>query len=509
MMRNAAIGFLALVAAAVASSATLSQAQVGPGAPNSSDDIWKTGTALTPGLGSARQTPNLQPATAGQPVSSPTAQTGKPQWDSQPQGTPFDGGALYTAATVGAFYDDNVFATNTNRLHDWAFFARPELQWIKHGQNYTFTADGFIEGRDYARYTSEDQINGGAGAGFTETPDPDTQIVGNLRYIHAHIDRGASETVVATPAGSQLLSTLFAHPVAYDEELQSIALNKRYGNWWSSIGGAGLEIQYQNATIGSASSVGADTSVDFGYAGGGVGLANARLGYVVAPLTSVFVEAAANTRNWGVSYFDYTGYRLMAGLLFEPGPKARLKGEIWAGYMSQAYSGITMSNISTWTYGAGVTALVTDDITAVVEGRREAKEYALGLATLPSGALGASTSTCSADLAVCVSDIESGARRPLRLSHYAESRDRRRRDLPRRRLSGSPGIRPDRSQPWPARLGKILRHAEYHASLRLPQSGFQFERRHGPSGLHIGGCVSVHQKHLHALVERNLVSVRK
>ncbi len=51
--------------------------------------------------------------------------------------------------------------------------------------------------------------------------------------------------------GSELLSTQFAHPVAYDEGLESIALNKRYGNWWTSLGGAGLEINYQNATIGT------------------------------------------------------------------------------------------------------------------------------------------------------------------------------------------------------------------------------------------------------------------
>jgi Putative beta-barrel porin 2 len=309
--------------------------------------------------------------------------------------------------TAGAFYDDNIFATHTNLQHDWAFFARPEMQWIKQGQNYTFAADGYVEGRDYDHFTSENQINGGAGAGFTETPDDNTQIVGGLRYIHAHLDRGSSETVVATPAGSQLLSTLFSHPVSYDEELQSIALNKRYGNWWSSIGGAGMEIQYQNATIGNFGAVGAGTVVDLGYADGGIGAANARLGYVVAPLTSVFVEAAANAREWGVGYFDSTGYRLVVGLLFEQGANGRLKGEAWAGYMSQAYGGTTMQNISTWTYGLSLVALVTDDVTAVFEGRREAKEAALGLAVLPSGALGASQATCVADLAVCVSDVES------------------------------------------------------------------------------------------------------
>jgi hypothetical protein len=52
---------------------------------------------------------------------------------------------------------------------------------------------------------------------------------------------------------SALLSTLFTQPVAYDQGLESVALNKRYGNWWTSVGAAGMEINYQNATIGGAS----------------------------------------------------------------------------------------------------------------------------------------------------------------------------------------------------------------------------------------------------------------
>jgi opacity protein-like surface antigen len=392
---------------AFVSVSTAAFAQVGPGAPSS--DIWQTGTQPIPGLYSARQSPNLQPSAAAQPVSNQTAPTAWPSWYPQPPGTPLAGGTLYSGITLGTFYDDNVFATNTNRLSDWAFFARPELQWVKQGQNYTFTSDGWIEGRDYARFSSEDQINGGAGFGFTVMPDADTQVVGNARYLHSHLDRGSSETVVTTPAGSQLLSTLFNHPVAYDQGTESIALNKRYGNWWTSIGGAGLEIQYQNPTIGGGTAL-AGTPVQLSYADGGIGVVNGRLGYVVMPLTSVFVEVAGNTRDWQVSYFNSTGSRVDAGMLFEQGPGARLKGEFWLGYMNQNYSGATMQRISSWAYGLGLAAIVTDNVTAVLEGRREAKEAALGLAFLGApfaSPLGANTTTCNADAAVCVSTIES------------------------------------------------------------------------------------------------------
>jgi hypothetical protein len=404
---------VACLALCVAMAGTPAFAQVGIGSPTS--DIWQTGTLPVPGIAVARQSPSVEPAAPAQPVGSQPAQTGWPTWYSPPPGTPVAGGTLVTGITVGTFYDDNIFATNTGRMGDWAFFERPEFTWAKQGQNYTVTTDGFIEDREYVRFSSEDQINGSLGAGFTVMPDNNTQIVGSARYIHSNLDRGASETIV--PGTSQLLSTTFAHPVSYDEGLESIALNKRSGNWWSSLGAAGLEIEYQNPTIGSIFGVNpfTGTTVDLNYADGAIGSANARVGYVVMPLTSVFVEVAGNARDWGVSYFDSNGLRVDAGMLFEQGPGARLKGEFWGGFMNQQYNGITMQNISSWTYGLSIAAIITDNLTAVVQGSREAKEAALGLATLPSGDLGASTATCSADgtgalpavTAVCVSTIES------------------------------------------------------------------------------------------------------
>ncbi len=388
-----------LVFADAASAQTISGAAPG--------SIWQTGTAPT--LYTGRESPNLQPSAQSLPAGS--ANVSAPQ--ASGVGIALAGGTFYAGGTGGTFYDDNVFATNTNRLADWAFFQRPEFAWVKQGSNYTVAADGFVEGREYATYASEDQVNGGTGASFTVTPDSNTQIVGSAHYLHEHLDRGASDTIISLPTGSELLSTLFTHPVAYDEGIESIALNKRYGNWWSSLGGAGLEINYQNAVIGSMFGPNpfAGDTVNFNYADGGIGAVNGRVGYVVAPLTSLFGEVAVNTRDWGVTYFDSNGYRVDAGLLLEQGPGARLKGELWFGFMNQVYNGITMQTVSTWTYNVDLAAIITDDLTAVVQGRREAKEAALALAPFSAGSteLTATATTCSTDMAACVSDIETAA----------------------------------------------------------------------------------------------------
>jgi hypothetical protein len=429
-------------------------AQIAHSSPSPDNSVWQNGTAPVPGY--ARQTPNVQPTTQATPAGSPTS---SPAWYGQGSGIPWAGGRFYAGGTVGTFYDDNVFATNINRQHDFAFFERPEAAWVKQGQNYTVSADGFVEGREYATFSSEDQVNGGVGTNFTVMPDNDTQIVGGARYLHEHLDRGSSETVVTTPGmPSTLLSTLFTHPVAYDEGIEAIALNKRYGNWWSSTGAAALEINYQNAAIGATgplgpSPFGGDT-VNFNYADGAIGTANARVGYVVAPLTSVFGEAVINTRDWGVGYFDSNGFRVVMGMLFEQGPGARVRGEFWAGYMNQEYNGVTMQRISTWTGGLNMTGVITSDLSAVVEGRREAKEAALGLALLTPTELGASGATCATSVAVCVSNIESeaGARLDYRV-------------LPRVVISGGVTYLEDDYQGPPA-FGRVDRTLGPIAALR-------------------------------------------
>ena len=58
----------------------------------------------------------------------------------------------------------------------------------------------------------------------------------------------------------------------------------------------------------------------------------------------------------------------------EPPP---VKGEAYFGYMNQTYTGVTFANISTATYGGNMAFRLTDNLTAVTEGRREAKESGL------------------------------------------------------------------------------------------------------------------------------------
>ena len=347
--------------------------------------------------GQARQQPNMQPSAPSAPVGDNNT-AGWPVAAAPYKGYGFAGGTLRLGITAATMYDDNVFAGRTSRLSDVSFIARPEFAWIKQGAGYGVGVDGFVEAKQYVKYSSEDQVNGSIGTNFTVMPDADTQVIGNARYIRAHLQRGTSETIAP---GGILLSTIFNNPIEYDQGVGSIALNKRFDRWWTSVGLAGSAVQYKDPSVGGV-------DIDLSYAEGVIAVANGRLGYVLAPQTSVFVEAAGNTRDWKVSVFDSTGYRAVGGVLFEQGPNARIKGEVWAGFMNQTYNGASFETVQSWTYGASMAYLFTDQLTGTLEGRREAKEAALSLGVIGPTTIGANAAVCGiGGGASCVSAIES------------------------------------------------------------------------------------------------------
>lgn len=225
---------------------------------------------------------------------------------------------------------------------------------------------GWVEFRRYDEFTSEDQNNGAIGVAGQKLINPNTQIVGRANYLHAHEDRGVSETITQQ----------FLDPIAYDQIDGAMALNKRWGRYWTSAGAAVLDIQYDDALL-----FGVPISQD--YRSGDIEQYPFRAGYVIAPLTSVFLEGAYNTRNFEVGYFSSDGYRTVAGAMWEPGPGARLKGEVYAGYINQDYRGLTLEQISTWTAGGSLAWLVSDKIVVGVEGRRDAREASLSGGVIP------------------------------------------------------------------------------------------------------------------------------
>jgi hypothetical protein len=307
------------------------------------------------------------------PLSGPSSQqAGNPtgQIDTagqQPGATPYQGIGIttdkiiwYPSVTGAVFYDDNVFARHTNRQGDWAAVVRPEMAWrTNNWANLEMAGSYFVEKRAYHRFNSEDQFNGGAVVGGTLRPGENTQVITRLQYLHAHEDRGTSDTI----------NSFFAKPIRYDQLEAAGVINQRYGRFWTSVGGAAAFVSFGTGTI-------AGFPVPQDYRTGAISSIPFRAGYVVAPLTSVFVEVSANQRDFRVNEFDSHGWRVVGGALFEPGPGSRIKGEIYGGWMTQSY-GFGFQDVSTFTYGSALAFLLMPNLTAVLVGRRDAREASL------------------------------------------------------------------------------------------------------------------------------------
>lgn len=335
------------------SSSALAQTTTTPPSTSPGVDVWTT----------------LYPRPPSSTITQPTAATPSQAAIAAPAqapGIPAGAFIVYPMLTGATFFDDNVFARNTNRAGDWAFMLRPEISLRSNNwANAQVAASALIEQRWYSRFSSENQFNAAAAVGATVQPDADTQLVGKLAYLHAHEDRGTSDSV----------TTAFANPLAYDQFEAAGAINKRFDRVWASLGAAGVWIHFQDGSI-------AGTTISQAYRNGTIIRVPARLGYVIAPSTSVFGEVSVNRRDFSVDTFDSTGYRAVAGLLFEPGPGSRVKGEVFAGYMNQNYTG-GFQTVSTWTVGSNLAFLVSSNITAVFEARRDAKEASLSGGVIP------------------------------------------------------------------------------------------------------------------------------
>jgi hypothetical protein len=95
-----------------------------------------------------------------------------------------------------------------------------------------------------------------------------------------------------------------------------------------------------------------------------------RVGYLISPGYSIFVDGHANDRNYDTGGDDSTGWRALGGVEFEV--TRLLRGEIGAGYMTQNYdTGPTVSDVS---YHLGLIWNPTMFMTVRLDGDRQVSE---------------------------------------------------------------------------------------------------------------------------------------
>jgi hypothetical protein len=277
----------------------------------------------------------------------------RPRPDFAPLGFRVGSFIFYPSLISSVAYDDNIFATKTNRRSDVVTRLTPSFllrsDWSVHSLEFTGAAEGVL----YGSHTKENQLNAALGMRGVLDIRRDLKISYNAGWTRAHEERGTGDAL--------LLGSAFDKPVTYDTFAAGASVNKQFNRLYVAVG-AGVESRiYQDSTING---VPFDQSPrDYT-----AFTAKGRVGYDISPMTSIFTELAYERRQYRAGPFDSNGVKAVAGVKMEA--SRLVNGEAYVGYLGRFYDNSGISNINTLTYGANVNWLVTPLMTVTFLGER-------------------------------------------------------------------------------------------------------------------------------------------
>lgn len=242
--------------------------------------------------------------------------------------------------TLTHSFDDNIFATPTDRVSDQITTVSPFVtlrsDWSKHALNVDASA---AFGR-YHQYSSENFDD--FSVGFDGRFDLGTRrnVFGGMRYSRRHESRDSPDAVNGT------------EPTVYDALEAHLGTFQQFDRVTLRLGGTFEDLNFQDvpATSGTINNDDRDRTV---YETG------TRLGYLVDRRFEPFVQTTANWRRYDEAQDDFGYKRSSHGVSAMAGLKFRLdggvSGEAMAGYMHQSYEDGRFSDLSAPDFGGLLT----------------------------------------------------------------------------------------------------------------------------------------------------------
>jgi hypothetical protein len=238
-------------------------------------------------------------------------------------GLPLGAFMVYPKISLTGTYDDNVFALPTHKEGDFSFDVAPELDLQSTWSRNALSAYVRVDEDAYARLTSQDTTQYGAGvAGKLELGSEYNNTAG-LDFGHFTLPQN-----VANNFG--LAST----PIEYNYTAFNDTITAKYNRIRLSLRFDDQDFQYQNAeTAGGATVFVEDQSHNDEILTG-------RVEFALSPDTALDVEAQGNHRGYGAGSlttptFSSSGYQINGGANFDI--THLIRGEFQLGYFSQSY----------------------------------------------------------------------------------------------------------------------------------------------------------------------------
>ncbi|MGB5948807.1 MAG: outer membrane beta-barrel protein [Parvibaculum sp.] len=246
---------------------------------------------------------------------------------------------------VAETYDDNIFATESNKDSDFITSVHPRVDVISTWSRHSLNLTAGLQRSYFADNSSENKTGYDFGMDGRLDILRDTNVTGALAHAQKHEDRGSAT----------FSSTTAAEPVEYKQTDASIAFNQRFNRVTTTLGAAYTRLNYEDV----ASTAGPILDEDL--RDRDVYTQKLRAGYDVSPDTNVFVQGSLNQRRYDIGMpiqdRDSKGYEAVVGSRFKLSTLA--SGEVYVGYQRQNYDATGLSDVSGLSYGANVNWYVT------------------------------------------------------------------------------------------------------------------------------------------------------
>jgi hypothetical protein len=292
---------------------------------------------VTPPL--APTAPGQQPEPFGRFLERGSVVTQRPRPEYDPLGLRFGNWFFYPKIELDEVYNDNIFATKSNRKNDFITVVSPTLDLRSRVPDvYDVDVTAGANVGTHARFSNEDYGDYFAGADGTYNIERNLLLLGGLRFEHLHEERDSPDQVGTTTNPAEFNATTATAGIA-SRGLRigwqfDVGYQRQDWDNEPAIGGGVVQESQRNLNIYTANATGT---------------------YEIAPRYQAFTRFGYNVRD-----YDNSGAinRNSNGWRFDVGGRVDITGvtfaELRLGYLAQDYSSAQLKTIDGVDAGAKV-----------------------------------------------------------------------------------------------------------------------------------------------------------
>lgn len=309
----------------------------------------------------------LGAAAKGQEIPRGVGSADRPRPEYKPVGLRKGSFFIYPSVSIESAYDDNIFASEKNTVHDFKVGVAPKLNVKSDWRRHNFSVLAYGNSIFHADTSRENYTDWGIHGQSRLDLSGTTSIEARAAFDQVNQDR---VNINAT--------SLTKHRVVYDQASGEVRIRHTFNQLEFMLKGQILTFDFKDAELLSGDPVDQDfrDRMELG------GLVEAS--YVFSPGYAAFIQANINQRNYELSpgdpgfnpetdfNRDSYGYEIEAGLALEL--TNLLYGNIRAGYIKQTYQTPALANVDAPAFGAGLLWNVTTLTSIRLDGDRRVED---------------------------------------------------------------------------------------------------------------------------------------